>query len=144
MQQHNSAEESHGEDQHSVDTQKPTADNIDYEYQAKEITKLQQTIPKNVTDPSSNSAVPRKPPPRNTQDDTSATHKINEMTQENPIASVETQLLENTAGKLVHTTNVFVNSNHAISLSECIPLGATVSQKIKAKIWSIEFLAHLS
>lgn len=64
----------------------------------------------------------------------------NETTQENQITSVITQLLENTARKPIDTTNDCVNSNHVISLSEGIPLvQLTVSQKIKAKIWSDEF-----
>lgn len=50
-----------------------------------------------------------------------------------------TQLLENTAGELVGTTNDCVKSSHVISLFESIPIGVTVSQKMKAKNWSNDF-----
>lgn len=123
----------------SVGTNKPVADNIDYERLAQEIVKLQRAIPANVPDLPTNPDVPIEHLSRNVQDDASATQTRNETTQENQIASVITQLLENTAGEPVGTTNDCVNSNHVISLSEGIPLGATVSQKIKAKIWSNEF-----
>lgn len=115
----------------SAGTNKPVADNINYMYKrlAQEIVKLQRTIPKKVTDLPTIPDVPIEHVSGNVQDGTSATHTRNETTQENPIASVITQLLENTAGEPVGTTNDCVKSSHVISLSEGIPLCATVSQK---------------
>lgn len=60
----------------------------------------------------------------------------NDTTQENPIASVITQLFENTAGESVGTNNTGVNFNYVISLSKGINHGASVAQNIKAKFWS--------
>lgn len=68
-------------------------------------------------------------PSKTVQEDTSAIHMRKETTHENRIASVKPELKENTAGEPVDTTNDCVNSNYVISLSECIPLGATVSHK---------------
>lgn len=52
--------------------------------------------------------------------------------------AVVSQLLENT-GEPVGTNNGFNNSDNLISVTEGIPLGSTIPQKIKAKIWSNEF-----
>lgn len=57
----------------------------------------------------------------------------NETNQENWTASVKPEFKEDTAGELVGTSNDCVNSNHVISLSKGIPLGATVSHE--SKIW---------
>lgn len=122
----------------TFDSNKPVADNIDYERLAQEIVKLKRTIPEKVTDLPTNPDVPIENLSRNVQGDTSATHTRNETTQENPIDSVMTQLLQNTAGEPEVTTNDCVISNHVILLSEGIPLGATVLQKIKSKICSNE------
>lgn len=58
--------------------------------------------------------------------------------QDNPILSVVSQLFEN-KGEPVGTNKGFFNSDNLISVTEGIPLGATIPQKIKAKIWPNEF-----
>lgn len=72
----------------SVDTNKPVADNIDYERLAQETVKLQKTILEKVTDLPTNPDVPIEHLSGNVQADTSAAHTRNETTQANPIASV--------------------------------------------------------
>lgn len=59
-------------------------------------------------------------------------------TQDNSILSVVSQLLENT-GEPVGTNKGLFNSDNLISVTEGIPLGVTIPQNIKAKIWSNEF-----
>lgn len=94
---------------------------VDYERLGIEIAKLEKKEEENMVD------VPS--PSKTVQEDTSAIPMREETTHENRIASVKPELKENTAGEPVDTTNDCVNSNYVISLSECIPLGATVSHK---------------
>lgn len=128
----------------SVGTNKPVAGNSDYDRLAQETVKLERTIPENETDLPTDVDVPIEQLSRNVQDDTSAKHMKNETKQENPIASVRTHILENTAGEQVGTTNNCINYNYVISLSEGVHFSATVSQKIKAKIWSYAFFGFKS
>lgn len=112
---------------------KPQPEAIDYQRLAQEIIKLQK--------PNSDASISTVVPLENAASATCA-NTVNELpaptiasssTQDNPILAVVSQLLENT-GEPVGTNKGFYNSDNLISVTEGIPLGATIPQKIKAKI----------
>lgn len=117
---------------------KPQAEAIDYQRLAQEIVKLQKPN----SDASSSTVVPLENAASatyaNTVNELPAPTTASSSMQDNPILSVLSQLLENT-GEPVGTNKGLFNSDNLIYVTEGIPLGATIPQKIKAKIWSNEF-----
>lgn len=111
---------------------KPQAEPIDYQRLAQEIVKLQKPN----SDASSSIVVPLENATSatyaNTVNELPATTTASSSTQDNPILSVVSQLFENT-GEPIGTNKGFFNSDNLISVTEGIPLGATIPQKIKAR-----------
>ncbi|XP_062592630.1 uncharacterized protein LOC134254963 isoform X2 [Saccostrea cucullata] len=132
-----------------------TTEPIDYARLAQEIVKIQQSTNSEVSSPSlagenepaktlSKSMVQSNTQPKGsglpeTQSQLPEQSSSSQQGNESPstIETVVSQLLSSSAGEPVGTKSM--NTDNIISVTEGIPLGATVSSKIKSKVWANEF-----